>query len=546
MTSDPSDASRPDQPETPSSTAQPSSATESQSAAKRRIQIGSRLGLDRPRTLKPQVAGADKPVHLVAEPPPVDAAPASSPPGATGAQGANPAAETLVAPDVEQAVSPAAPAPAPPTPPAAAAAPATSELRATKVPKPSVRDPLSAELEAELQAALGGASLDQLLAMETSASVGQTLELETRLMATVVKLHGDHVFLALGNENEGVASVRQFREPPAVGSLLDVVVKAFNPEDGLYELAVPGASIDVGDWSDLMEGSLVEARVTGANAGGLECMVNNIRGFIPASQISLYRVENLPDFVDQRLQCLVTEVNPQRRNLVLSRRAVLEREQQEKREQLLAQLEVGQVREGVVRGIRDFGAFVDLGGVDGLVHVSQLSWERVEHPSQVLTEGQPVKVRIEKIDPETGKIGLSIRSLELDPWSRAATDYPAGTVVKGKVSRIAKFGAFVRLGPGVEGLIHISELSHGRVANVGSVLSEGQDVEVKVLSVDKEAQRIALSLKATQQPPGAADSAGDDEVEEPPQPPSIKPQHQGPLKGGTDRPTGGDKFGLKW
>src|SRR5690606_3052083 len=145
-------------------------------------------------------------------------------------------------------------------------------------------------------------------------------------------------------------------------------VTGYNSDDDLYEVAIPGASIDVGDWSDIRVGSLVECRVTGANTGGLECMVNQIRGFIPASQVGIYRVDNLSDYINQKLVCMVTEANPQRRNLVLSRRSVLEREREEARQALLEQIEPGQTREGVVRSIRDFGAFVDLGGVDGLIH----------------------------------------------------------------------------------------------------------------------------------------------------------------------------------
>ena len=186
----------------------------------------------------------------------------------------------------------------------------------------------------------------------------------------------------------------------------------------------PAPRSRVQDWSDLREGSVVEATITGENKGGLECQVNNIRGFIPAGQVSLYRVENLAQFVGERMLCVVTEANPDRRNLVLSRRALLEREQQEAKEKLLAELAPGQVREGIVRSIRDFGAFVDLGGVDGLLHVSQLSWARVKHPSEVLEVGQTVKVKIQKIDPETGKISLAMKELTESPWTNIAAKYP--------------------------------------------------------------------------------------------------------------------------
>ena len=171
-------------------------------------------------------------------------------------------------------------------------------------------------------------------------------------------------------------------------------------------------SVELGNWDDVHEGMLVDAQVTGHNTGGLECEVNHLRGFIPVSQISLYRVEDLAQFVGQRFTCLISEANPSRKNLVLSRRAVLEREKEEKKQAFFESLAPGQIYEGTVRKLMDFGAFVELGnGVDGLLHISQLSWGRIKHPSEVLQEGQAVRVRIEKIDRETGRIGLSYREM---------------------------------------------------------------------------------------------------------------------------------------
>lgn len=413
-------------------------------------------------------------------------------------------------------------------------------------PKPSVRDPLPQDLEDEIAAALGDMTLEQLTQEATTKTSGDELEIDSRVRGIVIRLHADNVFFSLGGHHEGVASVRQFAEPPEPGAAMDVVVLRFNSDDGLYELQIPGASIQVGDWSDIAEGSLVEARVTGSNTGGLECTVNNIRGFIPASQIALYRVENLPDFVDQKLVCAVTEVNPQRGNLVLSRRAVLEREREDARRKLLEELQVGQTREGVVRSLREFGAFVDLGGVDGLIHISQLSWDRVNHPSDVLQEGQKVKVRVEKVDRQTEKIGLSYRDLLENPWTTAQKNFPAGATVRGTVSRIANFGAFVKLSPGVEGLVHISEIAHQRVKSVAAVLKEGQEVDVKVLDVNLDDQRIALSIKQTLEAPQAGDSTAAQEEDEAPRELAVKRRGEGPLKGGVDRPSGGDQFGLKW
>jgi small subunit ribosomal protein S1 len=319
-----------------------------------------------------------------------------------------------------------------------------------------------------------------------------------------------------------------------------------NTDDGLYEVTVPGASTVVGDWSDLVEGAVVEARVTGSNTGGLEVLVNHIRGFIPASHISLFRVDSFAEYIGQKILCVVTEVNRRRRKLVLSRRAVLEREREDARRRLLEQIEVGQTREGVVRSLREFGAFVDLGGVDGLIHISQLSWDRVEHPSEVLKEGDRIKVRVESVDLQTGRVGLSYRNLLEHPWSNVERDFPAGAIVTGVVSRIAKFGAFVKLAPGVEGLVHISELAHQHVHQVSSVVKEGQEVEVKVLSVDPQEQRISLSLKGALPEPAEEPSLVGGEEEGPPARPLAAPKPLRPLKGGTDRQSGGEKFGLKW
>lgn len=414
------------------------------------------------------------------------------------------------------------------------------------VPVPSKRDGLTPELEMELNAALGDVSLDQIVQEGVVGRATQPIEQDTRMRATVMRVAGDNVFLSLGGRNEGVVSARQFKDPPTPGMELDVVVKSFHTDDGLYELLVPGASVSVADWSDLTSGAVVEARITGANTGGLECMVNTIRGFIPASQIGLFRVADFADYLNQKLLCLVTEVNPRRKNLVLSHRAVLEREKEEARKQLLEQLQPGQIYEGVVRKIQDFGAFVDIGGVDGLVHVSQLSWDRINHPSEVIQEGQRVRVKVEKVNPQTGKISLSYRDLLDRPWDNIEEKFPVGAVVKGPVSRVAKFGAFVKLAPGVEGLIHISELAHGRVRRVEDVLKESQEVEVKVLSVDLEAQRIALSLKANLPPPEMEVAEGASESPDESARPLAVPRRNRPLRGGLEGPSSGEQYGLNW
>lgn len=416
-------------------------------------------------------------------------------------------------------------------------------------PPPNVRDKLSPELEQELEAALAGEPLELLL--EGSASAGDSDELapDTRLTATVAKLHREDVFVELGGRNQGVLPLKQFEEnkAPEIGAQIEVVVARYDADQGLYDVSLPTAAVDIGNWDEVAEGQIVEVTITGTNKGGLECQVSGIRGFIPMGQVSIFRVENAEEYVGQRLSCVITEAKRSRKNLVLSHRALMERERKEQREKVLAELAPGQIREGVVRNLQDFGAFVDLGGVDGLVHVSQLSWERVAHPKDVLSVGQTIKVRVEKVNRESGKISLAYRDLGANPWEKVDSKYPVGARVKGTVSKLMQFGAFVKLEPGVEGLIHISELGHGRVNRTGDVVSEGQEVEVKVLSVDTKAQRIGLSLKALMPAPEKPESKPrDDYSREQLDQPRPHKESDKSLKGGISSPSGGEKFGLNW
>jgi small subunit ribosomal protein S1 len=436
----------------------------------------------------------------------------------------------------------------PPTAPPPAAKPAPKKLAPKHYPPPNIRDQLSPELEAEYEAALSDLSFDTLMTQAAAGEVATEIVPETRIKGRVARVHRDDVFIDLGGRNQGVVSLRQFETPPKEGDELELLVVRFNVDEGFYELSRTTAAVSVGNWDEVTEGQIIEVTVTGANKGGLECQVAGIRAFIPMGQVSVYRVENPEELVGQRLACVVTEVSRERQNLVLSHRAVMERERNEQREKMLAELGVGQLREGIVRSLKDFGAFVDLGGLDGLIHISQLSWDRVKHPSEVLEVGQKVKVRIDKFDKETGKISLSYREVGANPWQNAASKYLAGARAKGTVSRLMDFGAFVKLEPGVEGLIHISELGHGRVFRARDVVSEGQEVEVKVLSVDEENQRMSLSLKALMSAPvkPGQQKVEDEDMPLPagaPKPPRKRSEE---LKGGTGRPSGGDKFGLKW
>ena len=416
-----------------------------------------------------------------------------------------------------------------------------------KVSVPNIRDGLSDDLEAELAASLADSDLDSFYGGTAGLPDRRgTLEEGTRVQATILKIKEDTVFVALGGPDEGTLPFEQFTEAePVPGTSVEVVVRGFSREDGLYFCTLPGSAIEVSDWDDIDEGSIVEVLVTAHNTGGLECQIGSIRGFMPISQVTEYRVEDLTEFVDQKMICLVTEANARRGNLVVSRRAILERERKVLREEQLEKIEAGDILEGVVRSVRDFGAFVDLGGLDGLIHVSKLSWDRVKHPSDVIKEGQKVKVKVDKVDKQTGKIGLSYRDLLENPWDSAEGEFAIGSVHTGTVTKTADFGCFVRLGAGVEGLVHISELASHRVSKVSSVVAAGDSVAVKVLSFDRDSQKIGLSIKAAQARPEEI-STTTEEVDEPPRELVIQPQHAGPLKGGNNTDTGGERFGLRW
>jgi small subunit ribosomal protein S1 len=415
---------------------------------------------------------------------------------------------------------------------------------------PNARAALDDHLAEDFEAALAGVAIDDLISAATPARADAPLDPGTRISGTVLSIGPDTAFVDLGERRQGALKLTGLDPDlmPAVGDVLELHVGTRNDEDGLYDVAFANRAVAVEDWSQLQAGMIVEARVTAANKGGLECDVAGLRGFMPASLVSTWRVENLEEMVGQTLESLVTDIVPAARRLVLSRRAVIEKQAADARAKLLETLEVGTMLEGTVRSVRDFGAFVDIGsGVEGLVHVSQLSWERVANAADVLQAGQRVKVVVKKIDHETGKIGLSARDLVESPWKHAADKYHVGATVRGVVSRIAEFGAFVKLEPGIEGLVHVSELATRHVRSVGDVVREGEQVECRVLAVDAEAQRLSLSIKALSPPPGAAGQqadAAETAVEEAPAKPPVK--RSGPLKGGLGGSAAGEKFGLKW
>ena len=425
---------------------------------------------------------------------------------------------------------------------------------ARRVAVPSIRGGLDEDLEADFEAALEGVAIDDLLDAGNSAKAEAPIDPGSRLMATVLSIGPDTAFVDLGGRRQGAMKLAGLLDAgldlPAVGDSIEVSVGSRNDDDSLYDVALANRAISVEDWTQLQAGMIVEARVTAANKGGLECEVAGLRGFMPASLVSTWRIENFEEMVGQTLDSLVTEIVPEARRLVLSRRAVIEKQAADAKTKLLETLEPGVEFDGIVRSVREFGAFVDIGnGVEGLIHVSELSWDRVANAADVLKAGEKVRVVVKKVDHETGKIGLSARDLIESPWKRAGDKYHVGATVKGVVSRIAQFGAFVKLEPGVEGLVHISELATRRIRSVSDVAREGQQVECRVIAVDPDEQRMSLSIKALAPAPAAKDqpAAEEPEADEPEAPPPVAKKRNTPLKGGTGgNQSQGEKFGLRW
>lgn len=367
--------------------------------------------------------------------------------------------------------------------------------------KPSKRL-LDQSIEDELAAALAGldvkgslgAQEEEQQAPKSSAQPGG------KQTGRVVSISGNDIFVDIpGNRSQGLIPKSQFEgNPPKVGDIIEFVFERFDAANGLCLLNREGAAQAVGDWNSVALHMIVEARVTGVNKNGtgLTVEIGALKGFMPASQIDMYRVDGLEQFIGQTMKCEIIELEKQERNLIVSRRNILEREKAAKAVVFWQGIEQGQVRSGVVRSIKDFGAFVDLDGADGMIPVSEMSWKRIGHPNEILTVGQRVEVQVRKVDFETRKISLSLKQLLANPWDAFAANHRPGTRLNGTVTRIAEFGAFVELVPGIEGLLHISELSTDRVRRVRDVVSEGQAVTVQIMSIDAEARKIALSLKA--------------------------------------------------
>ncbi|MCW2980268.1 MAG: binding domain protein [Solirubrobacterales bacterium] len=321
----------------------------------------------------------------------------------------------------------------------------------------------------------------------------------------VVRIDKDEVLVDIGYKAEGVIpsnelSIRKSVNPAEeveLGEEVDALVLTKEDAEGRLILSKKRARFEkawrrievAADSGEPVEGSVIEVV-----KGGL-ILDLGVRGFLPASLVDIRRVHNLDEFMGQTLECKVIELNRSRNNVVLSRRAVLEEERKEVREQILTRLEPGQVVEGKISNIVDFGAFVDLDGIDGLIHISELSWSHVNHPSEVVSIGDTVKIKVLDIDRDRQRISLGLKQTQEDPWQRVISTHRPGDVLEGTVTKVVAFGAFVEILPGVEGLVHISELADHHVENPSEVVEPGSKLNVKILEIDEDRRRLSLSIK---------------------------------------------------
>lgn len=322
---------------------------------------------------------------------------------------------------------------------------------------------------------------------------------------TVVQVNDNEVLVDVGGKCEGIIPLNELshrnigdpHEVVAVGDTINVMVVKPENEEGHPVLSKRRADRRIA-WEKLEQylanGTEIQGEVIEVVKGGLLVDVG-VRGFVPASLIERGYVEDLDAYLGKTLRLKVIELDRSKNKVVLSQKAILEEEYEKQRQATWESLAVGQVRKGIVRRLTNFGAFVDLGGVDGLLHVSEISWGRVEHPRDALQEGQEIEVKVLGVDREEGKVSLGRKQLLPNPWDTAASRYPVGTIVEGKVLRLAPFGAFVEIEPGIEGLVHISQLADRHVEKPEDVVKVGDVIPVKVLGVDQEAQRMSLSLR---------------------------------------------------
>jgi small subunit ribosomal protein S1 len=330
----------------------------------------------------------------------------------------------------------------------------------------------------------------------------------------IVEINDEFVVVDVGFKSEGAIHKNEWDEnepPPEIGQTVKVLIEEVEDQHGAPEDVRAMISLSkrkaekILQWEEMMlsvqEGQVVTGTVTRKIKGGLLVDIG-VPVFLPASQVDIRRPNDIGDYIGRVVQCEVLKIDETRRNIVVSRRSLIEKQREEDREHLMAELEIGQVRKGIVKNIADFGAFVDLGGIDGLLHITDMSWERIGHPTEMVAIDQEIEVKILQIDREKQKIALGLKQKQNNPWTNIAEKYPVGTTVPGEVVNVMSYGAFVKLEPGIEGLVHISEMSWTRRINHPSEMVQiGDKIDVKILGVDAQGQQLSLGIKQTQSNP---------------------------------------------
>jgi small subunit ribosomal protein S1 len=326
----------------------------------------------------------------------------------------------------------------------------------------------------------------------------------------VVRVDPDEVLVDVGSKSEGVISSRELGTREAgtpdlhSGDHIKVFVLQPENEDGNVVLSLRRAraeSVWIKAQDQQASGEMMDAEVREQNKGGLIVNILGLRGFLPTSQVSRTYSSNLQELVGQRIGVKILEVNRKRNRLIVSQKAAFDEDRARQRGELFEKLKIGDEIQGKVSGLTTYGAFVNLGAADGLIHISELSWDRVANVGDVLQVGQDVQVKVIKLDPETSRISLSLRQLGQDPWDHIEKRFPPGAIVEGEVTKIKKYGAFLQIGDGIEGLLHISELAWEHVEHTEDVVQVGQKLKVRVLQADRSRRRISLSLKQAEEPP---------------------------------------------
>jgi len=364
------------------------------------------------------------------------------------------------------------------------------------------------EWEEELALAMGGTATEDLEWGGGELAVNKIID------GKILRIDNDFVLVDVGYKSEGIIPLNEWEEgeePPEVGQHVKVLIEEVEDVFGRTEesrgmIALSKRKAEkIEAWLKVMEtvheNDIVTGTVTRKIKGGLLVDIG-VNVFLPASQVDIRRPADIGDYIGRTIQCIVLKIDDARRNIVVSRRALIESERAEKKSQLLSTLEVGQLRKGVVKNIAEFGAFVDLGGIDGLLHITDMSWGRIGHPSEMVSIDQEIEVQILHVDREKEKIALGLKQKSASPWESVESKYPVGSVVRGTVVNVMSYGAFVKLEEGIEGLVHISEMSWTkRISHPNELVHIDDEIDVVVLNIDKNKQEISLGMKQTQANP---------------------------------------------